>query len=51
MTLAAQICLILLDRTYKHLKAKHGGVGKPEYRLRTLKLVLKDMRTHLMSLM
>ena len=51
LTLAAQICLRLLDRTYKHLKAKHGGEGKPEYRLRTLQVVLKELRTHLISLM
>jgi len=30
---AAQVNGLLLDRIYKYLMAKHGGEGKPEYRL------------------
>lgn len=34
LTLAAQFNARLLDRTYKRLKEKNGGVGQPEFRLR-----------------
>lgn len=31
--LGMQICAPLLDRIYKHLKARNNGVGKPEFRI------------------
>lgn len=34
LSVAAQINARALDKVYKHLKAKNGGVGKPEFRLR-----------------
>ncbi|KAF7800103.1 hypothetical protein EIP86_011347 [Pleurotus ostreatoroseus] len=33
LTASAQIISRALDRTYKYLKERNGGVGKPEYRL------------------
>lgn len=51
LTGGSQINARALDRLYKHLKEKNGGVQKPEYRLREsgflyfLKLVL-DLRWH-----
>ena len=33
MTTAAQINSVMIDRMYRILTKKHGGVGKPEYRL------------------
>lgn len=35
LTGASQINARMLDKVYKHFQAKNGGVGKPEYRLRT----------------
>lgn len=36
LTIASQINARMLDIVYAKLKAKNGGVGKPEYRLRKL---------------
>lgn len=33
-TVMAQLCGQFLDMSYKHLCARNGGVGKPEFRLR-----------------
>ena len=34
LTGVSQINAQLIDRLYKYLSAKNGGVGKPEFRLR-----------------
>lgn len=35
LVIATQINARALDRVYKHMKARNGGVGQPEFRLRT----------------
>lgn len=35
LSVASQINARMLDAVYKYFKEKNGGVGKPEYRLRT----------------
>jgi hypothetical protein len=34
LAIASQINARLMDRVYKVLKARYGGVGRPEFRLR-----------------
>ena len=33
LVIATQLNARALDRVYKHLKARNGGVGQPEFRL------------------
>jgi hypothetical protein len=34
LSIPSQINARLMDKTYKFLKARNGGVGRPEFRLR-----------------
>jgi hypothetical protein len=34
LSVASQVNAWLLDKVYLHFKNKHGGVGRPEFRLR-----------------
>lgn len=40
LTVAAQVNSRMLDKLYKILSARNGGVGKPEFRLRKLDFIL-----------